>query len=457
MKKSFKLALIGCASSCLMSTVYANAQPIDLLTGLEISGLSVEDMVCGAEARDYDFTITNKSFSKVFLGPLVISLGDDDSFPENSEAVTVDRGSCGFRLGRFEKCEGTVTFDPTKLSCAKQDHPLVFDADIDRELIAVYTKIEDEAKKKLFPRIATADIDVDVNLLGSLTDYSITADNIIAGTDDDEPHVMDSITSVEGNVSAADNITDVDDIFFNCEYNTCGVVEFEEDQAAAFKDAAQVWSVFRNAIFDGGSTLTCDDADYTIDLAGDYVEVYPGIVYCVEYDIAINGASGTPVAPYDTAVYGITGEIAFKGDEDDVFVFVFPDVPTYNDGVSINTIWNLTLTDFGILPGAKFSLTSDALGTTVDNRNIFWVLPENSTTEFAKDSRFAGNIITAGDVGFCDATINLQCESMLAGAAPYIMGGIYALSEDIDIAQESCPETTVTTHGFTIDSDSNDE
>ena len=454
---NYKSLLLGCVSSCLISTAYANAEA-ESFGSLEITNLNLEDMTCGAEARHYHFTVENKSLSKVFLGPMVVGIDEDDSFPEDYKAVSVDRGNCGFRLGRLGKCEGTITFDPTKLACADEDHPIAI-GEIEREIIAVYTKIEDEAKQGLFPRIATADVDVDVSPLGSLVDYSIIADDIIAGTDDDEPRAFDAMTTVEGNISYADDITDEDDIIFNCEYNTCGDVEFHESRAAAFKDAAQTWQVFRTAVDEDADNVKdgvvdCAKADYILDfsVAHAYLEVYPGTVYCV------TGLDSTPAGPNACndvlcdVKYTMPGEIAFKGDEDDIFVFVFPDI--YELHPATPTIgFPITSSAFDILHNAKFSLTSDAVGTTVDNRNIFWILPENSTTSFDSQTRFAGNIITAGDIGVGTIYAN--------EAAPFIMGGLYGLTDDVDLSEacltEACPETTIDITGFTIDSDSNDE
>ena len=461
MKKSFKLALLGCASTCLMGAAYANAET-ESFGSLEITNVNLEDMTCGAEERHYHFTVENKSFSRVFLGPMVVGIDEDDSFPENSEAVTVDRGSCGFRLGRFEKCEGTITFDPTKLACADEDHPIAI-GEIEREIIAVYTKLEDEAKNGFFPRIATADVDVDVSPLGSLVDYSIIADDIIAGTDDDEPRAFDAMTTVEGNISYADDITDEDDIIFNCEYNTCGDVEFHESRAAAFKDAAQTWQVFRTAVDEdaddvAAGVVDCANADYVLDFSNDmnyYQEVYPGIVYCV---IGADAGLLNKAVPCDDSTcdieYYMPFDIAFKGDEDDIFTFVFPDIfePTGITTTSAATAFPITSTTFYVQDGSKFSLTSDAIGTTVDNRNIFWIIPDNSTTSIDGNTRFAGNIITAGDIVTGDIT---------SGIPPFVMGGLYGLTDDVDSSEacltNDCPETTVNVVGFYIDSDSNDE
>ncbi len=456
---NYKSLLLGCVSSCLISTAYANAEA-ESFGSLEITNLNLEDMTCGAEKRHYHFTVENKSFSKVFLGPMVVGIDEDDSFPVNHHAVTVDRGSCGFILGRLGKCEGTITFDPTKLACADEDHPIAI-GEIEREIIAVYTKIEDEAKQGLFPRIATADVDVDVSPLGSLIDYSMIADEIIVGTDDDEPRTMDAMTTVEGNVSAADSITDEDDIFFNCEYNTCGVVEFHESRAAAFKDAAQTWQVFRTAVDEDADDVAagivdCDNADYILDFSGSgpsYLEVYPGF-YCVTGEVICQLTNNDLQA--DCSIeYAIPDDVAFKGDDDDLFVFVFQDNEVYE--ISDGDI--LTDTEFYINNGSKFSLTSDAVGTTVNNRNIFWIIPEDASTYFEANSRFAGNVITAGDIEY--GSIAIPPPANPNEIAPYIMGGLYGLTGDVDLSEacltNDCPETTIDISGFTIDSDSNDD
>ncbi len=421
MKKSFKLALLGCASSCLINTAYANTHG-----GLEFSvEPDIDGASCGAATRTYLYTVTNTGFKKIKIKNIEIDINEGDDYPKNDEIVELSDGpneaapnlcTNWQTLFPFQSCTVSVDVEPTEIPCPTNN--IVLDGEIERSLEVSY-KTYDDHEVSGDHRSISSDIDFDISILGSANEYAVLADYVTV-VSDLTPRAQ-SLTQIDGgSVSGADFVINGTSLLF---------IHPDEDSVQpysvskpAFLDAAAAQATLIAAAL--GNAVDCSTTVQNANFNTGDTTITSGF-YCVE------GTNFTNTAITGDETYTFANTITFSADKDDLFVFVMP--PT----AFTNTI--------SLADGADYVLDG------VDPDNIFWIFNGDATVD--NGVRFAGHIITGFDINPAGTLTD-------AAGAPYFKGSLLGLSDKepdlgdpTDCSGDPETESCITLQGYTIDND----
>jgi hypothetical protein len=189
---SYKLALLGCVSSCLMGAAHANVQSNDDIVLTLISD-DYRDVACEAKSREYIYEITNNDDGDEAIIQKMGVHRDDDF---DRDLVTVSQflsnctndGLAGTNAQQTllpgETCQITVTVTPKAVDCGNDDeYPP--QGDVDREL---YVNVYGQES-------VTDDIDFSVSYFGSGDSISLFGTNLCndetSNCDDDNLYYAD--------------------------------------------------------------------------------------------------------------------------------------------------------------------------------------------------------------------------------------------------------------------------
>ena len=159
----FKLALLGCASSCLINVANANLPGPENCTGplcFSTDLPDIRDIACQSEQRFATYTIHNKGFNGVTIRNIDIErlAGDDFQSRDLIKVLDpVDATDCGYghtgwrtfpwELGRRKSCDINIEIDPKKIHCGDN---IPTTGNIEREVAVTFT-----GNFSLFPRKLT--------------------------------------------------------------------------------------------------------------------------------------------------------------------------------------------------------------------------------------------------------------------------------------------------------------
>lgn len=398
MKRSlkYKLALLGCTSSCLMSAAYANQADSQTV---QIEGLNtpITNAVCGADPRTYVYEVMNTSSREsIEIENFDILTLPGDDYPDNIDAVYVDQDELPASFIDYaceeetdydpgNSCFIAVVIDPTELTCP--EHPIVDDADIKRLLVV---NVDAGAQTQ-----AVTPIDLDITVLGTVQEYALFADVIIVDCDESnkkseckdanfsqQPNdPVGGITQVSQDVGFIEFIEDPDDLLFHdgaeliaglffeplLLANNYATPELQNQNFAASEDAQAAYDTLKAAAYDNGSSCVGPQKN----LRGDDVTINPGI-YCL---VDING---------DNDMFVVDGTLHFKGNHSSLFVFVMPSV--FDDNMVDDEV-RLEFVD-----EANYTLFSD--DGHVDPDNIIWVGAD--IIEFDPATSVVGTFLSKG-------------------------------------------------------------
>lgn len=417
MKRSlYKLAILGCASTCLISAAYANTSTaIDTQLDDEVVFgplPEISNIACDGDVRTYQYTVTNQTDDPIFFFDIFIEIDEDDSFPDNDDIVTIDdsdKSACeiGGVLEDGDSCTVTVVIDPTELDCP---NGFIEDGEIERQLVLQFA---DGTQREL-----RAPIDTDVTILGAAQEFAILANDVVIG-DEDGPWTAALNTQVSQDVGYATDIFDEQDIV----YHGDAMLVPPPENEPAFTDAYQAYTALKNATFTGNDN--CDSS--TLDISGN-VMVNPGF-YCLQ-------------DPYDNDYFVVDGVIKFNGDKDSLFVFVMPSNADNEEQDTIRLEFER---------GANFRLENEN-NRRVNPDNIFWVGADE--IEFDTGVSAVGTFLTKGIVFFdVDTEAATTSNPSYPEGPAVITGRVLGLHGDCDSNGPSCGDffTIVTTNGNTIE------
>ncbi len=266
---SYKLALLGCVSSCLMNVAYANEvgnqANDDRIIIIGDHHREFRDVVCNAEPRFVSFWLKNIGDDNFEVTKLDINPNHDDDF-SSYDIVSLpapgmdNKYACGhevpgrvpFKLKPGESCELLIEVNPedTQACLDVNGYPPI--GHISRELLVTYDGPLREVRK---------DIEFDFTYLGSGDDFSIIGNNI-----HNDQHKLATAQSGVIQVSQDVGITKkkghlTDDISYSDEsrpfrYGTVTMVAFE-DLTAAFDNMLNITTTCQTT---NGLPNTLDDS-----------------------------------------------------------------------------------------------------------------------------------------------------------------------------------------------------
>lgn len=424
-----KLAILGCASSCLVNIAYANTTLGDESVVFVSPLPDFTNVACGADPRTYFYTVLNNSDTEIIeIEDFRIDIDQGDDFPEDEFIVEIDQSKVPLTKGALpcktemflpvdKTCVIAVTVDPTDITCPS-DHPFYNQRDIMRSL---HIELDAGSQREL-----VAAIDLDVTILGTAQEYALLAD-LIDIDDDDGGGMKEDMGTNAGQVQVSQSvgysteILDEDDIIYHDDAELiAGLIDPETNQntqnVAAFSDAEAAYEALRGAAYDESST--CDAQP--LNLMGN-VTVTPGFYCLIDHD-------------GDNDYYVIDGLITFEGNSNSLFVFVMPSVR--DDDINDPVL-------FEAETGASYRLFT--VSGLVDPDNIFWVGADH--IEFDVGTALAGTFITRGTIETDFDEVNTMISDPVGPAM--VTGRLIGLQE---CGRESsmCARTEITLNGNTI-------
>lgn len=420
----YQIAVLGCASSCLIGAAYANVNMEEEVAFIDPP--HVGNAACGALERSFLYLVENTGDARIEIEDFSIVINaEEDSYADNDFLVTVEGGD--FFLDYFceedlhldpgDGCFLEVTVDPTKIDCPT--HAPTEDGHVVRDLVV---RVDAGAQT-----VAIQPLHFDITALGTAEEYAILADVILPDTKSG-PSVLLGDVQVSQDVGCLDDycgeFDDLDDIWFHngaeliIGFDTNYFSEIVDTKnVAAVEDTIAAYNTFLAAASDDDSLLMAAfecDAGNTITHLGTTDTELTGGVYCLQ--------------PDDTDIYTVDGNITFMGDEDTLFVIVMEsqvDDPSFANPQSLN-----------IQSSADYDFENQ--NTAVDPNNIYWVGAD--IIVLCPAAEFVGNILTKGDF-FAPAftttpSSGVPCPSFDLITVPgTITGRVLGVENDVNLTQ----------------------
>ncbi len=242
---SFKFALLGCVSSCLMSAAYANTSNEGIVTLELLAGEDIRGVTCGADDRYYTFQLTNGTDDDLTIRKIHVenNSGHDSPidfhhFVRNTTPVSGECQWDGNVLDEGDDCLITVKVDADSLDCGSA---IPVEAVFTGELEVEYSDAE-------FSEIE-ADITIPVTIVGSGDDVSLLGQNL-CGTEYSQQGQcdIDSLSNL-----AATNVTVDQDLVATSEtaYISSNIVsvngdKYRDDDIIAENAKSDVKAAFNN-------------------------------------------------------------------------------------------------------------------------------------------------------------------------------------------------------------------